>query len=55
MRNKILLLLIASLFAAGNAFGQKQPETFEVGKGTFLLNGKPFVVKAADLRSFASV
>ena len=49
MRNKILLLLIASLFAAGNAFGQKQPETFEVGKGTFLLNGKPFVVKAAEI------
>lgn len=24
-------------------------ETFEVGKGTFLLNGKPFVVKAAEV------
>lgn len=25
------------------------PQTFEAGKGTFLLNGKPFVVKAAEL------
>ena len=22
---------------------------FEVGKGTFLLNGKPFIIKAAEL------
>ena len=49
MRNKFLMLLIASLLAAGNAFGQKQPETFEVGKGAFLLNGKPFVIKAAEI------
>ena len=26
-----------------------EPETFEVGKGTFLLNGKPFVIKAAEI------
>jgi len=50
MRNKILLLLVAALMATGSAFGKaKQPETFEVGKGTFLLNGKPFVVKAAEI------
>ncbi|MBQ6800645.1 MAG: beta-galactosidase, partial [Bacteroidaceae bacterium] len=50
MRNKILLLLVAALLATGSAFGKaKQPETFEVGKGTFLLNGKPFVVKAAEI------
>lgn len=30
------------------AHAQKH-ETFEVGKGTFLLNGKPYVIKAAEL------
>ncbi|MBQ6801003.1 MAG: beta-galactosidase, partial [Bacteroidaceae bacterium] len=49
MRNKILLLLVAALLATGSAFGKAKPETFEVGKGTFLLNGKPFVVKAAEI------
>ena len=49
MRNKNLMLLIAFMLSVGYAFGQKQPETFEVGKGTFLLNGKPFVVKAAEI------
>ena len=49
MRNKILLLLAATILATGSAFGKKQPETFEVGKNTFLLNGKPFVVKAAEV------
>ncbi len=49
MRNKNLMLLIAFVLFVGYAFGQKQPETFEVGKGTFLLNGKPFVVKAAEI------
>lgn len=50
MRNKILLLLVAAILATGSAFGKaKQPETFEVGKGTFLLNGEPFVVKAAEI------
>ena len=49
MRNKILLLLVAALLATGNAFGKKQPETFEVGINTFLLNGKPFIIKAAEV------
>lgn len=49
MRNKILLLLVAALLATGNAFGKKQPETFEVGNKTFLLNGKPFIIKAAEV------
>ena len=50
MRNKILLLLVAAILATGSAFGKaKQPKTFEVGKGTFLLNGEPFVVKAAEI------
>ncbi|MDR2916199.1 MAG: beta-galactosidase, partial [Tannerella sp.] len=28
---------------------KKQAETFEVGEGTFLLNGEPFVIKAAEI------
>ena len=31
------------------AFAQKAKGTFETGNGTFLLNGKPFVVKAAEI------
>ncbi len=50
MRNKLVLLLVAALMVTGNVFGaKKQPETFEVGKKTFLLNGEPFVVKAAEI------
>ncbi len=50
MRNKIILFLMAALLMTGNAYGkQKQPETFEVGNKTFLLNGKPFIVKAAEI------
>lgn len=50
MRNKIILFLMAALLITGNAYGkQKQPETFEVGNKTFLLNGKPFIVKAAEV------
>ena len=42
---KLLTLLLAMLLLAGCA-GNK-PGTFEAGKNTFLLNGKPFIVKAA--------
>ena len=42
---KLLTLLLAVLLLAGCA-GNKSG-TFEAGKNTFLLNGKPFVVKAA--------
>ena len=42
---KLLTLLLAVLLLAGCA-GNK-PGTFEAGKNTFLLNGKPFIVKAA--------
>ena len=46
----LLLSLGAVLTASaddGPASGKR--ETFEVGKGTFLLNGKPFVIKAAEV------
>lgn len=48
------LLTILSLFFAlaslpAMAAKSTQAGTFEAGKGTFLLNGKPFVVKAAEI------
>ena len=41
------LFAVMALFLASCSGTQKG--TFEVGKGTFLLNGKPFVVKAAEV------
>lgn len=48
MKRKIFLLLL--LLSASCSFKAATPkETFEVGKRTFLLNGEPFVIKAAEL------
>lgn len=44
----LLALLFAGLMLCQPATAQKTG-TFEAGKGTFLLNGKPFVVKAAEI------
>ena len=44
----LLALLFAGLMLCQPAVAQKIG-TFEAGKGTFLLNGKPFVVKAAEI------
>ena len=53
MRNQLwsIVLLIAGLAGWGYATAQPTaaPGNFTVGKNTFLLNGKPFVVKAAEL------
>ncbi len=40
---------ITLLLALTACFAMAQKGTFEAGKGTFLLNGKPFVVKAAEI------
>ncbi len=46
----LLLALIAGMLGAATSVEAKQkPGTFAVGDGTFLLNGKPFVVKAAEV------
>ena len=47
MKNKIIYLLLfcTCLALPGQA---QQFKTFEVGKKTFLLNGEPFIVKAAE-------
>ena len=42
-----LSLLLA--FGAANGISAQGHDKFEVGQGTFLLNGKPFVIKAAEV------
>ena len=54
MNKSIGHVLKTSLLAAGLLLGapgdiQSQTETFEVGNKTFLLNDKPFIVKAAEV------
>ena len=45
----LTLLMAVSLLLGGNAIAQTKAGSFEAGKGTLLLNGEPFVVKAAEL------
>ena len=47
MKSIRLLLLILTLLTGPAAYAS--PGSFEAGKGTFLLDGEPFVVKAAEL------
>ncbi len=47
--NYMKLLLTTTLLFLSSLFVSANTGTFEAGKGTFLLNGKPFVVKAAEL------
>lgn len=55
--NKILLSIFVSLFVGGNAgllhaqekADAKQSDSFVAGDKSFMLNGEPFVIKAAEL------
>lgn len=49
MMKKFVALLLAGLLAMPMAAQSKKGGTFEAGNKTFLLNGKPFVVKAAEV------
>ena len=50
MRKIIYLFsLVAAMLVATPTYAQKAKGTFEAGNGTFLLNGKPFVVIAAEI------
>lgn len=50
MKNRfIALLVLFTLTFWGSVQAQTTARQFGVGKGTFLLDGKPFVVKAAEL------
>lgn len=44
---RLLLILIA--LCTINAYAGSKPGKFEVGKNTFLLNGQPFIIKAAEV------
>ena len=47
---KLIILTLAAALLAGCAGGiSNKPGTFEAGDGTFLLNGEPFIVKAAEV------
>lgn len=48
MKNKFLLFFFL-LLTGMPIVASNSKETFEIGRRTFLLNGKPFVVKAAEL------
>ncbi|MCC8154850.1 MAG: beta-galactosidase, partial [Tannerellaceae bacterium] len=43
-----LMVLISLLYLFSGCNTNKQ-NTFEIGKNTFLLHGKPFVIKAAEI------
>ena len=47
IRGLLLLLLLAVM--AGCSLPSGKPQTFEAGDRTFLLDGKPFVIKAAEM------
>ena len=50
MKNKIIALLVLfTVILFSSAQAQTTAHKFETGKNTFLLDGKPFVVKAAEL------
>ena len=58
MKLRFLAAALSLLFCCGAASASvsadtvaisEQKNTFEIGKGTFLLNGEPFVVKAAEV------
>lgn len=47
---KKLVSLYILIFCISNSYGQKySSEKFEIGNKSFLLNGKPFVIKAAEI------
>lgn len=49
MKKPLLYLLILLVTVFSTSCSQSPKETFEIGNKTFLLNGKPFVVKAAEI------
>lgn len=50
MRKTLMMLsLFAATLVSSPACAQKHAGTFEAGENTFLLNGKPFIVKAAEV------
>ena len=49
MRKLLTSLLLIGILLGFSPQAYSQTETFDVGKQTFLLNGEPFVIKAAEM------
>ena len=49
MRHSLFAILLLLLFVPSGLRADDDKHTFAVGQGTFLLDGEPFVVKAAEL------
>ncbi|GAB6013326.1 beta-galactosidase [Viscerimonas tarda] len=49
MKRQCIILTLALFAIAFSGCQSAKQETFEIGKNTFLLNGQPFVVKAAEI------
>ena len=49
MKKSLSVLLLIMACAFGNPDTVRAAKTFEVGQKTFLLDGQPFVVKAAEM------
>ena len=50
MRITVFLLTFLMLCSVyGKAINTKEKQTFSIGKGTFLINSEPIVVKAAEV------
>jgi len=50
MRNLLKTFLLISVFIFGlNCYSIERGKSFEIGNKTFLLNGKPFIIKAAEI------
>lgn len=49
MKNKIIYLLLLLCICVNSPLPAQNAGTFAAGKNTFLLNGQPFIVKAAEL------
>jgi len=46
---KYIIVSVLLFLVCGTRLGAQEKQAFSVGKGTFLLNGKPFVIKAAEI------
>ena len=49
LKSIAMSIFLLAATTASQAAGSSKNGDFTVGKGTFLLNGKPFVIKAAEI------
>ncbi|MGQ7944313.1 beta-galactosidase [Flavobacterium sp. WC2509] len=49
MKNKLLIVILISCLFGHDGIAQAQNNSFTLGKKEFLLNGKPFIIRAAEL------